>query len=186
MWKDLHSIGQDTVVSVYTDKQDTKHFAAGFIPYADETHVLIAHIAPSGLYDGFIAMKIGSIVRLDYGGTYEKKIGALYRLRGQKHETVTVRDGSLIQSMLAFAKARAYVVTLELLDSGEDDLQGYVQALEDETVNIRLIGSYGEEDGNALIREADITGLVCNSEDEYILKLLRENAPPDGFPPAGV
>lgn len=76
--------------------------------------------------------------------------------------------------MLKFAKENEFKITIELLESGLNDVQGYVKNFTDEKLMILKINDLGQKDGLSEIDLDAITSIVCNSEDENTLEILAE------------
>ena len=66
------------------------------------------------------------------------------------------------------------VVTIELWDSGLDDVQGFVGAVGDKTVTIRQLDDGGKSGGEIEILPEAITALMCDEENGQALKILWE------------
>lgn len=162
------------VLSVYTDKEDTDHFAAGFIQRMTEQYVLIAHVSPFGMYDGYVLKYRADIYRVEYQGQYENKVEQLYRLRHQKHNKVENRTDSLIEDLLNYAYENGVFVSIEINNSGYKDVHGKVQTLQNETVVIRQIDESGNPDGETAINLQDISLVTCDSDEEIAMRLLFE------------
>jgi hypothetical protein len=68
------------------------------------------------------------------------------------------------------------VVSVELLDSSFNNIDGLVKSIEGESITFEEYDQYGGFDGVSIICLNDITHLVCDSEDESCLKLLIESS----------
>lgn len=62
-----------------------------------ESHFLLAHISPQGIYDGFIVKSLENVFEIKYDGKYEKKISNLYQLQNQSHKKVECGTETLIK-----------------------------------------------------------------------------------------
>ena len=68
------------------------------------------------------------------------------------------------------------IVTIEVLESKNDDVVGYIHEIGDDFVTIKSIDTYGSYDGDTVIKLEDITHLICDSEQEATLdKLVRHD-----------
>ncbi|WP_238882330.1 hypothetical protein [Clostridium sp. YIM B02551] len=158
--------------SFYTDENNTSKFLFGYIVDYNDDFFIVAMISPDGQYDGFVLREISSIVRINVDGKYENKILELAKHNKIIHEKFTLQDDNFISEFLRFAEQQEYIVSIELLNSGFYDVQGYIEAIEDDNCNIKQVNEYGEEDGVSLIKLIDITKISCNSLDEKVLKVL--------------
>lgn len=171
----LLNCASDCIISVFSDIEDTNKFSAGFLVDVTPEFVAIAHIAPTGLYDGYIVKKTDDIYAVKSGGAYEKNLERLYHLRKQSHAPVPCRAGDTRRSILEFAKENKLIVTIELLESGYDDIQGKIIDLEEDTVTIGEVDHSGNDDGISYISMSDISFIACDSDVESSLKLLNDN-----------
>lgn len=171
MFKDIleKSRNEKEILSLYTNKEDTERFSVGYILELCEKYCIIALISPSGLYDGYRVIDINEIYKIEYGGDYEKKLKKLYDIKKQSHKDIKLLENNLIISMLKFAKENEFIITIELLESGLNDVQGYVKNFTRWKIN-----DLGQKDGLSEIDLDAITSIVCNSEDENTLEILAE------------
>ena len=66
------------------------------------------------------------------------------------------------------------VVTIELNDSGYDDLQGFISSIQEDIVIIKQLDDDGNADGESIVYRDDITCVFCDSDKEMSIKLLSE------------
>lgn len=163
------------IVSVFSDENAPTKFCAGFILDISNGYVLIAHITPAGLYDGYIIKKIEDIFKLKSDDEYCVKVIKLYNIQKQTHSKIPKTTDSPIINLLHYANEHELIVCGELVDSEYDDFQGYVVNISNGYVTIKCIDDFGKENGTVLFLADDITHLVCDSESEISLKLLFEN-----------
>ena len=160
------------LVAVYTNTNATDKFSVGFVQDINEQEVLLAGIGTSGQYDGYYARTIDSIYRIQQRGNYLDKILYLYTLQQQKHQEIPKKDNNLFKRLLQYALENHLVVTIELLDSGYNDIIGFVKEINEEMVCIHKIDDYGKKDGISYTYLSALSALFCDSEDEANLKLL--------------
>lgn len=164
------------IASFYTNEYNTSRFNVGYIVEFTDEHFLVAAISPYGKYDGFVLLEVGGILRINTDSLYEEKIEKLTKHYNTVHECISIDEGSLVSGLIQYACAQNYIVSLELLNSGVYDVQGYVKDVTDEGCIIKQITEYGEEDGTTFVLLSDITKVSCNSEDEIMLKILNSSA----------
>lgn len=170
----LEAIKTEEPISLYTDTQDKSKFSFGFIQGISNDRILLASITPYGFYDGYTIRYYDDIYRIEKGDGYGCRVSKLYRLNKQKHLKIPVTD-DLIRDILMFSFEHHFIISIELMNSGYDDLQGYVNDVQGEMVMIQQIGDNGEFDGDTILSIDDITCVTCDSEKEIALKLLSEN-----------
>ena len=163
------------IVSVFTNKNDTRTFSAGVIVGISTTHLLLAGISPYGINDGFLLHELTSIYRFEYGGIYQKKLQKLFTLNNQKAQKFDADSANLLDSLLLHAKSQCLIVTIELLDSEIHDIQGQVKDVYDDSVVFQTVSEYGCLENECMVKKVDITRIVCNSEEEIAIKMLQES-----------
>lgn len=161
-------------VSLYTDREDTARFDFGFILGISNDAVLIGSITLYGFYDGYIVRRLGDIYRVEKGDRYGCRLFKLYTLHDQSHPVLPM-TGDLFRDILFFSWKRHLAVSIELMDSDCDDVQGFVLDVQDVTVMIEQVNDDGEPDGITVVSVEDITCVTCDSEKETALRLLFEN-----------
>lgn len=164
------------IASFYTNEENTSRFNVGYIVEFTDEHFLVAAISPYGKYDGFVLLEVGSILRINTDSLYEEKMEKLTKHYNTTHECISIDGDSLLSGLIQYACTQNYIVSLELLNSGVYDVQGYVKDVTDEGCTIEQITEYGEDDGLTLIAVSDITKISCNSADEILLKILNSNS----------
>ena len=82
------------IVSIFCDETDSTTFLEGYIYAVGVQKFLIKHITPHGLADGYILKELDSIVHLETGGKYERKIEKLYHKKNQKHIDLEIDKNS--------------------------------------------------------------------------------------------
>ena len=75
----------DSVISIFTNRNFPEKCCVGFVGCHDRG-VIIKHITPVGLYDGFYWRRVCDIYRIDIDGKYESDLKRLYILQKQKHD----------------------------------------------------------------------------------------------------
>ena len=75
----------------------------GYISSCNETDYIFQSISPRGLYDGFLLRKTNRIFKLDFNGSYEKKIQTLSKFNNVQHCKFDFGKENLVNAMLKFA-----------------------------------------------------------------------------------
>ena len=163
------------IASVYTDGNDTSRFAVGYIVDFSDEYFIIGAISPCGTYDGFVLKEVDTIFRINIDSIYENKIETLTKYHNNTHECINLDKDNLISSLLKFSSDRKYIVSLEILNSGVYDIQGYIQEITNDGCTIKQVTEYGEDDGTALVAFSDITKVSCNSSEESVLNILNSS-----------
>ncbi len=164
-------------ISLYTDKEDTARFAFGFVLGLSDDAVLIGSITPYGFYDGYTVRRLQDIYRVERGDRYGCRLLKLYALHDQLHPSLPL-TGDLFRDVLSFSRKSRLAVSIELMDSDCDDVQGFVSDVQGMAAVIEQVSDDGEPDGETVIAVGDITCITCDAEKETALKLLFESRPP--------
>ncbi len=160
------------IVSIFDDYENTDKFSAGFIVDISDDHILLEHVSPYGLYDGFMVKEIKNVYRITYCGKYERKLDYLYKVQKQSHSKIKSLSDSVLMNLLLHAQNNKLVTTVELFDSELEDIQGYVSNISEELIVFDTVDDYGKIDGKSIIKINDITYLTCDSDKEMSIKLL--------------
>ncbi|KOF55772.1 hypothetical protein AGR56_18355 [Clostridium sp. DMHC 10] len=145
------------IASFYTNENNTAKFSVGYIVDYNENNFVIAMISPEGKYDGFALMETRSIIRINTDSKYENKILKLIKYHKTVHENLNFKEDNFILEFLKFAQTQDYIVSIELLNSGFYDIQGYIQTIKKDSCIIKQITEYGEYDGIGFVEFSDIT-----------------------------
>ena len=167
------SKGNNEIVSLFTELNEPDNFWAGFVGRISDEFIMLNGVCSRGRYEWFRINKISDIYKIEFGGKYQEKLEKLYLLQNQNHKPVTKLSEDLISDLLIFAKENKLIATIQIRDSGYDDIIGYIEDLTDETVKIKLLDEFGDEDGFSVFNKNDITLLAC--DNDMTLKLLSEN-----------
>lgn len=169
----LNKFKNTNVLEIYTYNGGVNKCLVGYILQTNEEYTLVAIVGTSGLYDGHYVISTESIVSVATETEYLKKIESLYKLKKQTHPVYTGNTEDLIVGGLGFAMKKGYIISLMLLDSEEYSTTGFVkEIIENETVAITEIDSFGFIDGTRFIDIEAIEHLTINGEEEQDLKLL--------------
>lgn len=96
----------------------------------------------------------------------------LFRMRGFFHEAVEHCPGGNILALLQYAKSAGKVVSIELIESDQWDIMGFVTNVDGQVVTMRQVTKYGEDDGVCVAYLDDITEVSCDDDGEAAARLL--------------
>lgn len=159
------------IVSIYDDAEESDKFLTGYINCYNENEILINHITPSGLYDGFILKQISDIFRIDYDDKYQLKIEKLYLLKHQSHYNININDECLLYPILDFALKKHLVIFVSFK---KNTVFGFVQSFDNNIINLISIDDYGYNSGKCSICIDDILEFEVDTQEAQDLKLLYE------------
>jgi hypothetical protein len=162
------------IVLIYTNSEQTQNFSAGIVSEVFNNEVIISHYLPNGKYDGYVVKQIADIYKIETNSKYVKKIKILSEINKTKHDKLCrVKDDGFF-TLLTYAYETKKVVTIELIDSGNNDATGFVEQINDKCCTISMIDDYGEDDGVSIFNIDDISHLSCDGDDEFVLKQLHD------------
>ena len=154
--------------SFYCDLQNTEAHYTGYINAYNEREVVISHITPAGLYDGYILRRIEDFHRIDYDGSYEKKIEKLYQLRKQKHDQICFSE-ELFYSIVNYANENRSIVSIYFDD---DYITGLISNYNDNCIFVNCINDDGQYNGVSSVLIDCISHIEIDTENEQNLSLL--------------
>lgn len=160
------------VASIYTNDQDTDKFHYGKVLAVNENEIAIQMISPDGNDDGIISLAVECVFRVDIGGQYAQKMEKLYSEDSLPDYTNLVDNDNIFMSLLSSAMKYKQIVSLELINSGYNDIVGVVEEIKDNECIVKVIDEYGNEDGLSYVLFTDITKIAYSTEDEKRMMLL--------------
>lgn len=162
------------IVSIFCDETDSTTFLEGYIYAVGVQKFLIKHITPHGLADGYILKELDSIVRLETGGKYERKIEKLYHKKNQKHIDLEIdKNSDLEDNILQICMNNEYITSFEMVEDDECPIKGTIKELDSNKVIVSKLTEDGEEDGEAVLKKENIDTISFLGVDEEDIEILR-------------
>ena len=162
------------IVSIFCDETDSTTFLEGYIYAVGVQKFLIKHITPHGLADGYILKELDSIVHLETGGKYERKIEKLYHKKNQKHIDLEIdKNSDLEDNILQICKNNEYITSFEMVEDDECPIKGTIKELDSNKVIVSKLTEDGEEDGEAVLKKENIDTISFLGVDEEDIEILR-------------
>ena len=168
---------ENLLVSIYTNQWEPDYFSTGFVDAISDQEVVLSHVTPDGLYDGYIVRKLDDLFRVDIGGLYEQRLYLLYTLQKQSHLKLIKKrktgDANLFQEVLLCARKQNYVVSLCIDETDtQDGITGWISEVSDDEVIIAKISYEGHNDGFSIVPMNQISKINCDTTDERVIKIL--------------
>ena len=158
------------IVSIFCDET----FLEGYIYAVGVQKFLIKHITPHGLADGYILKELDSIVHLETGGKYERKIEKLYHKKNQKHIDLEIdKNSDLEDNILQICMNNEYITSFEMVEDDECPIKGTIKELDSNKVIVSKLTEDGEEDGEAVLKKENIDTISFLGVDEEDIEILR-------------
>ena len=162
------------IVSIFCDETDSTTFLEGYIYAVGVQKFLIKHITPHGLADGYILKELDSIVHLETGGKYERKIEKLYHKKNQKHIDLEIdKNSDLEDNILQICMNNEYITSFEMVEDDECPIKGVINKIDDNKVIVSKLTEYGEDDGEAILKKENIDTISFLGVDEEDIQLLK-------------
>ena len=162
------------IVSIFCDETDSTTFLEGYIYAVGVQKFLIKHITPHGLADGYILKEFDSIVHLETGGKYERKIEKLYHKKNQKHIDLEIdKNSDLEDNILQICMNNEYITSFEMVEDDECPIKGTIKELDSNKVIVSKLTEDGEEDGEALLKKENLDTISFLGVDEEDIEILR-------------
>ena len=162
------------IVSIFCDETDSTTFLEGYIYAVGVQKFLIKHITPHGLADGYILKELDSIVHLETGGKYERKIEKLYHKKNQKHIDLEIdKNSDLEDNILQICMNNEYITSFEMVEDDECPIKGVINKIDDNKVIVSKLTEYGEDDGEAILKKENIDTISFLGVDEEDIEILR-------------
>lgn len=162
------------IVSIFCDETDSTTFLEGYIYAVGVQKFLIKHITPHGLADGYILKELDSIVHLETGGKYERKIEKLYHKKNQKHIDLEIdKNSDLEDNILQICMNNEYITSFEMVEDDECPIKGTIKELDSNKVIVSKLIEDGEEDGEAVLKKENIDTISFLGVDEEDIEILR-------------
>lgn len=162
------------IVSIFCDETDSTTFLEGYIYAVGIQKFLIKHITPHGLADGYILKELDSIVHLETGGKYERKIEKLYHKKNQKHIDLEIdKNSDLEDNILQICMNNEYITSFEMVEDDECPIKGTIKELDSNKVIVSKLTEDGEEDGEAVLKKENIDTISFLGVDEEDIEILR-------------
>ncbi len=161
-------------VSIYSCDDIDKFLYGKLLAVNDREFALLMY-TPLGMYDGIIVKRIEDVTRIEYDGQYDQKMQKILP-QDINPKNFYIDDSQITSSVLNLSLKLSKVVSIELLNSGINNVVGIVDEICDNKCTIKLVDEYGYEDGYSFILVSDITQVMFDGETEnLLLKLWKIN-----------
>lgn len=160
--------------SFYTDKDNTDKFKFGSVIAVNEWEIAIEEITPDGDYDGITVMSTDRVIRVERGGLYAEKMHKLCCEKTPPDIDYHIDNDNIMLSLLHWALIAKKIISIELINSGYNDIIGYIDDIQDGQCIIKQIDEYGFDDGISYVMLDSITQIICLSQDEQRIMRLAE------------
>ena len=158
-------------VSIYRNRDKLTAFEFGLVVGCNDDSLILASFSPNGENDGLLLIEMDSICKLESDNLYTQKMRKLIQYHQTKHEEYSFRDNFIVE-MLEYSRQKAFIVSVEICNSGYLDATGLFELLSEDGCRILIIDEYGNENGYADIEYLDITEIKINDCEERYRGIL--------------
>jgi len=164
------------LASFYSNYEKTDSFHVGTVLAVNDEEIALKLISPYGEDDGVEVFNVEDIFRVETEGKYLEKIKKLCTDSSVLEFNEKIDENSIIESILKIACDKKEMVSVELIDSGYTEIQGFVESADGDECKFRQVDDYGYEDGLVYVKTGNVTQVSYAREDEKrVLKLWKIN-----------
>ena len=171
--KMIELTNEEKLVSVYY-YDDNDNFDVGFIANVGEDNYILKNVSKNGKYNGYILGTTSNICALGIEELYLEDILRLYTKNERKHSSIIFKDDNLTIELLKYAMKKEYVISMEINQSGDIDVQGIVVSVDEDCITIEKLSDSGIKDGLLSIDTTSIDKIYCNTDNEKKIRELSE------------
>ncbi len=163
------------LAAIYSDRDDCDRFSVGYILNIDHSRILIEHIGPNGVFDGYSIINSDYIFRIETESAYLDKIRTLNKLKNEKmHGSPLKSSENLLIDFIDHIIANGIFVKMSI-DLDSLDIKGYIDEKSGDILTIRQVSDYGNYDGKTFISIDDIERISIEDSECTDLALLFRN-----------
>lgn len=164
--------GLGCLVELYARADDASRFDAGWVLGVDDRYVILLAMDEKGRRDGLLLRLLENVVCVQADTLYLKKLEKLSSRFIQGRPELPPVRGDLLSWLIRFAEDGRLGISLELADSGGEDVCGTVAQDNGRVLTVRQLDVYGNDDGMAHVPHEHITRMNCDSADERAMLFL--------------
>lgn len=163
--------GSKKLVAIYSNKNERENFSVGYIQELTQEKAIILNIGIHGEYDGYAAIYIDDIYRLEIDNKYLGKIAVLQDLKMEKILPLSITD-DFFYSIIKESINKERIIAINYGEEYEE-IRGYVTKINN-FISLMQINEYGEADGETVIDMRLINKVVIDDvECREIERLYR-------------
>lgn len=167
---------EEKYAAIYMNLEDSSKFVYGRVLAVNEFEIAIFMISPDGDNDGILVKSVEEVIQIEVDSQYSEKMRKLMEINRPQIYQVEIDNEQIKQSILLFARQEKQVVSLEIHNSGYDNIVGFVNDIKNDLCTIEKINDYGLKDGKAYIQLNNVSQISYASQEEIrLLKLWNFN-----------
>ena len=168
IWKRLKNIS--TLVAI--NYKASGSLCVGYIQGADDEFVCLQCLAPSGKFDGWHCIRMEEILKMDVGNRYLSDLERVHAYYAEEIPPIKINPKKVLSSFIDVAIKQKWLCTLEIGFETIEKISGYITGRDMYSVELKVIGEHGEEDGYTSFDIEEIVYMGAKSEFETYLELL--------------
>ncbi|RGS75116.1 hypothetical protein DWX71_10790 [Ruminococcus bromii] len=137
----------------------------------NEDEVAIQMYNTDGTCDGVIVKTVSDFFRIEYDSKYNQKMEKLIET-DTFEDSVEIDSNAVFDSAIKSAIIKNFIVSIELLHSGNENITGLPLSLENGICTVRQIDDYGCDDGVTSFVFNTATQITINAKYEKLLSSL--------------
>ncbi len=163
---------EGTFISMYTNQTDSDAFTfcKAVLVHDEFSVVLMEH--PSGNFDGIQMLQNDLILRIETDDRYAEKMAILRQAHPWEEPDLSALAECTPEAMLRYLMENKRICSAEILDSGSQDVFGFVEGIEGDVCKLTMLDQYGYEDGTCYLPIPHLTRIAFGSEEHQILETL--------------
>lgn len=160
------------ILQYHINRNDPETFVVGELAEIFEDAFLIRSISSGGQWEGLALYPMSDLLAVESDTDYLQYLVRLLKLRKQSPPPLPQRKERGLETILTYAQEHRHVVALELYQSGDRDVIGYVIAQTETVIQIRQLSELGQWDGISYVRSDAITRVYLGDTETMSLELL--------------
>lgn len=159
-----------SLASVFTDPNNPDDFIAGYVRMVGARTTLVSAVTPYGRADGFFAIRLMSVLEVQFDSLYAERLELLMRLDNEKAAPFEISsDDDAIVALLGWAVEYVRAVTLW---TATETFSGFVKQVNDLYVTLEPVDFMGGRCPEMTFRLTDIEMVSAGSEEERMYERL--------------
>ena len=165
----------NTILSIYDNKNETEKFYAGYIVEIFDDSILMHSFNENGEGDGYLLIRKVDIFKIEWESIYLNNLNFLVKqndhIYDEQHNKFRREGINGISEIISICKEYKILLTIKLIY--EDYITGYIVEEDDEYFIVEIYSTDGMRNGYNLIEYRDIQNLHFEGKEEYnLVKLL--------------
>jgi hypothetical protein len=169
----INEFYKNKMVTIYTDTESGS-FGAGYVLGVDDSCLLLKSVDCVGEDDGLILYRTQEIVKMEQDTLYCKKLQKLIEIKNSVFQNYDLPQRNYINWLLNESLKNNKILFIELLQSKQCDIIGFVTKVHGTTCVLLQVNEDGQINGECSFEIEDISSIKINSRENKAFELLRK------------